>query len=105
MTGPLDLPAARQPCQLYRQHSPQPLRTQGHHRFPQYLQVRVWGATRDQRLLWLCGTCHDSVYEVLSWLLGEGRRPDPWPGNASNVRREAQHALALYKMAQEGWLP
>lgn len=102
MTEPRTLPAARQPCQLYRHHSPTPLRTQGHHRFPEYLQRRVWGETRDQRLLWLCGTCHDSVHEALGWLLGDSRRPDPWPGDASNVLREARHALACYRLAQEG---
>jgi hypothetical protein len=97
------LPAGRQGCQLYAHNSPpHPLLVQGHHRFPEYLQRRVWGETRDGHLLWLCGLCHDAVHEMIRHQLGEGRRPDPWPGNASPVRREAQHAIALYRIALEG---
>lgn len=96
--------AASHPCQLYAHHAaPRPTRTQGHHRFPEYLQRRVWGETRDGRLLWLCGLCHDSVHDWISWTLGDARKPDPEPGTA--VRREAQHAVALFRLAQEGWLP
>lgn len=109
---PVTATAAGHPCQLYRTHQPRPVRTQWHHRLPQYLQARVWGRTLLQdpptvrhstSMLWLCGTCHDGVHEEISWLLREARQPDPTPG--TGMRREAQHAVALYRMAQDGWLP
>jgi hypothetical protein len=102
-------PASTYPCQLYRTHAPRPTRTQWHHRFPEYLQRRVWGETRVEdppmpsspHMLWLCGTCHDSVHDWISYLVDGWRRPDPPPG--TSVRREAQHAVAMYRLALEGW--
>lgn len=104
-------PATMHPCQLYRTHAPRPTRTQWHHRFPEYLQRRVWGETRVQAspqdshpdMLWLCGTCHDSVHDWISYLVDGWRRPDPPPG--TTVRREAQNALARYRLALDGWTP
>jgi hypothetical protein len=75
--------AAAHPCQLYAHtQAPRPSRTQYHHRYPQYLQERVYGEVRYQKgedMLWLCGLCHDSIHDWLSWLLGEARKPDPAP--------------------------
>lgn len=90
--------AASHPCQLYGHTAiPRPSRTQYHHRFPQYLQERVWGQVRlatGTDMLWLCGLCHDSVHDWLGWLLGEARRPVPDP--APRARAEAVRAAAWY---------
>ncbi|MCA1570801.1 MAG: hypothetical protein LC798_10890 [Chloroflexi bacterium] len=80
--------AAERPCQLHTHHAPRVVRTQGHHRHPVYLQNEVYGQIRDSELLWVCGTCHDSIHAWLSHLLGEARRPNPEPGRL--VKAEAQ---------------
>jgi hypothetical protein len=92
-------PAGMLPCELYAHHAtPRPSRTQGHHRFPEYLQRRVHdGKAPEQDLLWLCGLCHDSVHDVIAWLLGEGRRPDPMPPRRTQA--EARTAVERYRAA------
>ena len=93
--------AAERPCELYaHSSSPRPSRTQGHHRHPVYLQNRVYGQIRDTELLWVCGLCHDSVHDWLSWLLGEARKPDPEPG--WKAKAEAFAAYNWYR-GQKGW--
>lgn len=88
--------AASRPCQLYvHAGTPRPTRTQGHHRYPVYLQNRIYGEILLPELLWLCGLCHDSVHDVIGWLLGESRQPDPMPGYA--VLREAKRTVAWYR--------
>ena len=77
--------------------APRPARTQGHHRHPVYLQNRVYGRIQDPEVLWLCGLCHDSVHEVIGWLLGFSRRPEPMPGPV--VQREAQRTVDWYQQA------
>jgi hypothetical protein len=94
MTAPQTAKASDHPCELYRYHHPYPVRTQGHHIHPVFLQNRVFGRIVDNELKWLCGTCHDSVTETIDWLLGEGRKPDPMPGR--NVLVEAQRTLDWY---------
>lgn len=89
--------ATEKPCQLYAYHHPRPSRTQGHHRHPVYLQNRVYGRIRDSELMWLCGTCHDSCHEQISYLLGEGRKPDPPVGRFA--RYEAQRTVDWYREA------
>jgi hypothetical protein len=63
-----------------------------------YLQNRVWGRIRDTELLWVCGLCHDSIHEVIAWLLGEGREPSSRPGRAVLV--EARTSVAWYLEAK-----
>lgn len=93
--------AEDRPCQLYTHSTaPIPSRTQGHHRHPVYLQNRVYGEIRDPELLWLCGLCHDSVHEVIGWLLGESRVPAPMPGR--NVIVEAKRTVIWYQQQKEG---
>lgn len=73
--------ADEHPCELYAHtDSPIPTRTQFHHSHPVYLQNRVYGEIQDPPDMWLCGLCHDSVHDWISWLLGEARRPVPDPG-------------------------
>jgi hypothetical protein len=89
---PLTAQAEQRPCELYAHTAaPRPSRTQGHHRHPVYLQNRVYGSIRDPQLLWLCGLCHDSVHDVVSWLLGEARKPEPMPGR--NTVTEAKRTV------------
>lgn len=94
-TEPRTAPAADRPCQLYAHTDPPiPARTQGHHRHPVYLQNRVYGQIRDPELMWLCGTCHDNVHEVIGWLLGETRKPSPMPGRKAFT--EARRTVDWY---------
>lgn len=68
--------ASERPCALYADHgSSTPVITQGHHVYPVFLQNRVYGEIRRGDLVWLCGTCHDSVHAWLYWLLKERREP------------------------------
>lgn len=92
---PSEATAAEHPCQLVGYHAPTVVRTQGHHRRPQYLQRRVWGEVRDQSILWVCGSCHDSIHEWIGWLLGESRRPNPEPGRLAKA--EAQRTVDWYR--------
>lgn len=96
--APITAQASLKPCQLHKYHWPRPTRTQGHHRHPIYLQNRVYGKIQDAALLFLCGTCHDSVHDWLSFLLGESRKPDPEPGR--RAKAEAHYAYDWYKSYQ-----
>lgn len=103
MTEILQLPvpstasAADKPCVMYRDHgSSFPVRTQGHHRYPQYLQKRLWGEVRDNTLIWLCGTCHDSIHAWLDWLLAEAYQPINPP---YRLRIEAEFVHNWYQNA------
>ena len=91
---PYTASASTFPCELYTYHRPRPARTQGHHRYPEYLQKRLWGRTLDDELLYVCGTCHDNIHEVLAWLLGEARKPNPMPGH--KAIQEARRTFAWY---------
>ena len=99
--APLTAPAAERPCQLYAHTSaPFPIITQGHHRFPEYLQRRAWGQVRDQDLLWVCGLCHDALHAVIRHMLGEGRHPGPQVGR--KMRDEAQRTVDMFLREMTG---
>ena len=104
MPEPRTAQATQKPCELYAHtDSPHPSRTQYHHRHPVYLQNRVYGEIRDaagDKMIWLCGLCHDSVHDVIGWLLGETRKPDPMPGR--NAIAEAKRTVAWYQTATNG---
>ena len=87
--------AYEKPCELYAYHAPAVVRTQGHHRHPQYLQIRAFGRLVDAELLWLCGSCHDAVHEWIGYLLGESRRPSPEPGRLAKA--EAQRSVDWFR--------
>lgn len=91
------LDGSSHPCQLYKSHHPIVARTQRHHRYPQFLQERLWGkgVVRLKELLIVCGTDHDSIHAWINWLLGEERKPSPEPGTLA--KREAQRAFDWYK--------
>lgn len=75
-------------------HNPRPIRTQAHHRFPQYLQRRLWGEVRLQETVDWCGTDHDSTHAWISFLLGEHYKPSLDPG--TYVKREAEFVIDWY---------
>ncbi len=87
--------AGRRPCEAYVDHgSSPPVRTQGHHLHPVFLQNRVYGRIRDPQLIWLCGTCHDSIHAWLDWLLGEAYQP---PTPPRRLKRIAEETFAWYQ--------
>lgn len=102
--APKTAKAADHPCELYTHDGyPRPTRTQYHHRHPVYLQNRVYGQIRDQDrpdMLWLCGLCHDSVHDWVSYLLGEAREPYPHPGR--KAKQEAERTVAWYRSLTGG---
>jgi hypothetical protein len=97
MAEPRTARAADRPCELYKYHAPRVVQTAGHHVAPVYLQNRVYGRIQDPTLKWLCPNCHTAVHEVISWLLGEGRTPNPMPGR--NVLTEAERTVEWYRTA------
>lgn len=99
---PITAQAAEKPCEMYRYHRPRPTRTQGHHRHPVYLQNRVYGKIQDSELLWVCGSCHDSIHDWLYWLMGERRKPHPDPGWRIKAEAERSYDWFLAATAAEG---
>lgn len=90
---PMTAAAHLRPCELYTDHgSATPVITQGHHLYPVFLQNRVYGEIRLPKLMWLCGTCHDSVHAQLYWLLGERAAPQ-----VLVPRRARQRALTAFE--------
>lgn len=87
--------AVLRPCQLRAYHGFLYTTVQGHHRFPVYLQNRVYGRIQNPELLWLCGTDHDSTHSWLYYLLGERARPEVHPGRLVVAEAERSHALFL----------
>lgn len=88
--------ASVKPCEWYTvggHGSSPPVRTQGHHDHPQYLQRRLWGEVRIHTLRWSCGTCHDSIHAWIDWLLAEAYRP---PVPPYRLRAEAERVADWY---------
>lgn len=85
---------------MYADHgSARPAYTQGHHRFPMFLQNRLWGEVRLEDLMWLCGTCHDNLHGWLYWLLQEWREPSPWPPPRARQRAQEVYDWFLAEKA------
>lgn len=98
--GLITAPAQDFPCIWYLDHgSSRPVRTQGHHDHPMYLQKRLWGEVRIDSIRWSCGTCHDSIHTWVSWLMGELRSMPMEP--PYRLKREAERVVAWYS-AEEG---
>lgn len=91
--------AASRPCELYEYHAPKVVQTEGHHSKPVYLQRRLWGEVRDDTVTYLCGNCHSAVHEVVGWMLGESRKPDPMPG--WKTVSEAARTVEWYRTATD----
>lgn len=95
MTQPRLADASTNPCQVRLSHNPTPVRTQSHHRFPSYLQRRLWGEVRLEERLDTCGTDHDSIHTWISFLLGEHYQPTLDPGRF--VKAEASMVVDWYQ--------
>lgn len=90
--------AADKPCSMYLDHgSSPPIRTQGHHIYPEYLQRRLWGKVSLTERIWLCGTCHDSIHAWLDHLLGEAYQP---PNPPLRIKRHVEMVYAWYRQHQ-----
>lgn len=83
---------------MRKSHNPTPVRTQSHHRYPVYLQKRLWGEVRLEDRLALCGTDHDSVHTWVAVLLGEQQQPTLDPGWL--VKNEAHLVIEWYRAEQ-----
>lgn len=69
------MPAHLQRCELYLDHgSARPVFVQGHHLKPEYLQKRLWGEVRHNELIWLCGSCHDTVHGWIYMTMGDWKQ-------------------------------
>lgn len=89
-------PASEHPCEMYLDHgSARPAFTQGHHRFPVYLQNRLYGRIIYGDLIWLCGTCHDNLHGWLYWIMRE-RRLEP-VGVPPRAQRAALEVYLWYE--------
>jgi hypothetical protein len=89
---------------MHKYHFPRAIRTQGHHKYPIYLQEELWGEgnLRHKEIIWLCGTCHDNLHAWLDHLLNRAYMP-PKPGRM--IRQEAEFVANWYdsvKVVAEG---
>lgn len=88
------------PCELYLDHgSARPAFTQSHHRFPQYLQMRLWGEVRLEDRLWLCGTCHDNLHGWLYIVMGEWSPFVLAEAVPLRARQQAAHVVSWFETA------
>lgn len=63
------------PCELHAYHNPITVINEGHHIFPQYLQIKVWGEVRDNRKANICATAHNTVHYGIEHYLANGVFP------------------------------
>jgi hypothetical protein len=74
LTQHLTAPFATHGCGCSKRHVPACYETEGHHIFPQALQIALYGAVRDKRLEYLCRDGHRSVHLYLNAVL-TGQKP------------------------------
>lgn len=84
------------PCVLHRFHSPVTIQNELHHVFPEYLQKRAYGMTRDKERASMCATGHNTVHLVIDAVLKE--RPIP-RGVGRKTKEMACHAVNRYREA------
>lgn len=94
--GPRGILQAIAPCSVHSAHTPVTVINELHHIFPEYMQRRVWGMTKDQRKVSICATGHSSVHYGLEQFLRYGT----WPRVIVGSTRElAELAITRYKEA------
>lgn len=81
--APMHVAQWDEPCELHDYHSPVTVINEHHHIFPQELQRKLWGETRDQRVVTVCSTGHNTItygwqqflkdYDWPEWLRGRSR--------------------------------
>lgn len=67
---------ADKPCVLHIWHSPVTVVNELHHPFPQAWQKKLWGEVRDDRVVSVCATSHNSVHYAITYFQAYG----DWPG-------------------------
>lgn len=60
---------AKKPCRCLVHHHPNPLRTEGHHVYPQAEQIKAFGEVLDETLVDLCRTGHGNVHVAIDRML------------------------------------
>lgn len=96
MLSPLAVSQELEPCVLHSSHSPITVFNERHHVFPEYLQKRVWGETRDKEVQSVCSTGHNTVHGAITYYLDKAA----WPAYAVGKTREmAAEAVKRYKEA------
>lgn len=63
------------PCEIHATHSPITIINELHHVYPQFLQRRLWGEVRDETLISLCATGHNTVHYAINHWLKNGEYP------------------------------
>jgi hypothetical protein len=77
------LPFGTVGCALHRRHDPDPAASELHHKFPLYLQKRVWpdvdpsrpSTAHDRERVPVCGTGHSDVHLAIDALMEGAPRP------------------------------
>lgn len=96
MLGPLAILNKIKPCALHLGHHPVTVYNEQHHIFPEYLQKRVWGETRDKEKVSICATGHNTVHGAITAFLDTGI----WPRYATGKTRDlAKQAIIRYERA------
>lgn len=85
-------------CLCVAEHRPPYLELEEHHVWPIYL-----GGPKDGETIWLCGTTHTSVHEILRMLLKVGRRLTYAEVDAAQDRPVARYAYNLALRGYDAW--
>lgn len=98
------VPFAKFPCVLHRNHRPVPSRSELHHRFPLYLQAKVWpdvdpsnpATAHDKERIPVCEGGHTDVHVAINaQLLGA-----PLPKGVGRAEKtEAAEAVRRFRAA------
>lgn len=100
------VPYAEYGCVLHRKHRPVPSRVELHHRFPMYLQAKVWldvdptkpATAHDKERIPVCEGGHSDVHVAINALILGGPLPK---GIGTAERKEARDASARYFTARD----
>lgn len=82
--NPASVTQAARPCEIHHTHSPITVINELHHVFPQELQREIWGETRDQRVVSVCATGHNTI--TYAWQ--QFRKTGRWPSWLVGTSRE-----------------
>lgn len=85
------------PCVLHLNHSPITVINEMHHPFPQAWQRALWGEVRDDRVVSVCATGHNSVHAAISYKEKHGSYPSWCVGKTRGL---AETAFTLRDAAQ-----
>lgn len=93
-------------CVLHKTHRPRPSRVELHHRFPMYLQAKVWldvdptkpATAHDKERIPVCEGGHSDVHVTINALILGGPIPK---GVGTTERKEARDAVSRYTTARD----